>query len=60
MSGPAFGKDPIPDPMKSSHDPQDPDGPVPFFGTWTALYAAVVVSALVVMGLVALFSRWPY
>jgi hypothetical protein len=46
--------------MKNPHRPQDPDGPVPLFGTWHALYAAVVISALVVMGLVALFSRWPY
>jgi hypothetical protein len=46
--------------MKSPHDPQDSEGPVPLFGTWPALYTAVVISALVVMGLVALFSRWPY
>jgi anti-sigma-K factor RskA len=46
--------------MKNSQPPQDPDGPVPLFGTWRAIYAAVVISALVVMGLAALFSRWPY
>lgn len=47
-------------PMKSPTDGQDEDGPVPFFRTWPALYASVVVCALVVMALVALFSRWPY
>jgi hypothetical protein len=38
----------------------DDDDPVPIFGSWRAIYAAVVVSALIVMGLVALFSSWPY
>jgi hypothetical protein len=36
------------------------DGPVPLFGTWPAIYGAVVLCALAVMGLAALFSRWPY
>jgi hypothetical protein len=30
------------------------------FGTWPAIYAAVAVSALAVMILLALFSRWPF
>jgi len=38
----------------------DDDGPVPVFGSWRAIYAAVALSALVVMALLALFSRWPY
>ncbi len=38
----------------------DDDDPVPIFGSWRAIYAAVVVWALIVMGLVALFQRWPY
>ena len=38
----------------------DPDDRVPLFGTWRAIYAAVVVSALAVMALLALFSRWPF
>jgi len=46
--------------MKNSPDRHDEDGPVPLFGTWPAIYTCVVVSALVVMVLVALFSRWPY
>jgi len=46
--------------MKSSSDRHDEEGPVPFFRTWPAIYTSVVVSALVVMVLVALFSRWPY
>ena len=38
----------------------DDDGPVPVFGSWSAIYAAVALSAVVVMALLALFSRWPY
>jgi hypothetical protein len=38
----------------------DADGPVPVFGTWPAIYGAVLLCALAVMGLAALFSRWPY
>ena len=40
--------------------PPEPDELVPIFGTWRAIYFAVAVSALVVMGLIALFSAWPY
>jgi len=36
-----------------------PDDDVPL-GSWSRLYAAVVVVALVVIGLSALFSRWPF
>jgi hypothetical protein len=36
------------------------DDRVPLFGTWARIHAAVVVWALVVMGLLAAFSRWPY
>jgi hypothetical protein len=43
----------------SDRDPTDDDR-VPVFGTWRAIYAAVVASALLVMGLLALFSGWPY
>ena len=43
-----------------THDPGDGDGPVPLFGTWPRIYAAVIASALVIMGLLALFSGWPY
>jgi hypothetical protein len=38
----------------------DDDETVPLFGTWRRIYAAVVISALLVMGLVAVFSRWDY
>jgi len=40
--------------------PPPPDDRVPLFGTWRAIYAAVVLSALAVMALVFLFSRWPF
>ncbi len=33
---------------------------MPLFGTWPRIYAAVVVSATVVMALLAVFSRWPF
>jgi hypothetical protein len=36
------------------------DDPVPIFGTWPRIYAAVIGCAVAVMGLVALFSSWPY
>jgi hypothetical protein len=38
----------------------DDDGPVPLFGSWRRIHAAVALSALAVMALLALFSRWPY
>ena len=38
----------------------DDDGPVPLFGSWRAIYAAVVACAVAVMALLALFSRWPF
>ena len=45
--------------------PRAPPGPIPttaspLFGTWRAIYAAVALSALAVMALLALFSRWPF
>jgi hypothetical protein len=40
----------------------DPDGDerVPLFGTWPRIYAAVILCALAVMALVAVFSAFPY
>ena len=38
----------------------DDDGPVPVFGSWRAIYTAVALSAVAVMALLALFSRWPF
>lgn len=41
--------------------PEEPDSErVPIFGTWPRIYAAVIVAALAVMGLIGLFSRWSY
>ena len=40
--------------------PPGPDDRVPFFGTWTAIHAAVALSAVLVMILLAVFSRWPF
>ena len=39
---------------------QTDDERVPVFRTWTRIYVAVAVSAFLVMGLLALFARWPY
>ena len=36
------------------------EDPVPIFGSWPRIYAAVVVSALVVMALIAVFTRFPW
>ncbi len=46
--------------MARSREESDDGEPVPIFGTWARIYAAVVVAALLVMGLIAVFSRWPY
>jgi len=50
----------IPLPMADQLPDQHDDDRVPFFGTWPVIYGAVVVSAVVVMLLVALFSGWPF
>jgi len=41
-------------------DPEAPDERVPIFGTWPRIYAAVILCAVAVMALVALFSSFPY
>ncbi|HET7291318.1 MAG TPA: hypothetical protein VFM88_02740 [Vicinamibacteria bacterium] len=38
----------------------DQDDRVPVFGTWRVIYAAVIVCAVLVMLLVAGFSRYRY
>jgi hypothetical protein len=40
--------------------PDDDEGPVPVFGTWRRIYVAVLLNLLLMMGLLLLFSRWPY
>jgi len=46
--------------MPETTPPERRDDRVPLFGTWTAIHAAVLASALVVMALLALFARWPF
>jgi hypothetical protein len=46
-------------PRAGEHDVSDA-GPVPVFGTWRAIHAAVIAFALAVMALLFLFSRWPF
>ena len=46
--------------QKPPSSPAGDDEPVPVFGTWPRIYAAVIVSALAVMALVAAFSVFPY
>jgi hypothetical protein len=52
----------MPDPEpRPTHGPSpDDEGDVPFFGSWPRIHAAVIAAALAVMGLLALFSRWPF
>ena len=47
---------PIP-PAGATDDDQDP---VPIFGSWRAIYTAVLVNAAIWMALAALFSHWPF
>ena len=48
--------------MSSEAPAEPPDEPerVPLFGSWRAIHAAVMLCALLVMALLALFSRWPF
>ena len=39
---------------------EPPDDPVPIFGTWPRIYAAVLVCLLADMALIGLFSYWKY
>ena len=39
---------------------REDEGPVPLFGTWRAIYTAVVATAVAVMVLLTLFSGWPW
>jgi hypothetical protein len=41
-----------------SDDADDDD--VPLFGSWRAIYTAVVLTTLVVFGLLALFQSWSF
>ena len=45
---------------KGSGLPAPDDDQVPVFGTWRRIYATVILSALAAMGLIGLFSAWPY
>ena len=40
--------------------PQPDDDEVPIFGTWRGIYTAVILVALLWMGLIRLFSGWPW
>ena len=48
------------EPSRRAGPADDEQERVPIFGTWRAIYAAVIVSTLATMGLIALFSSWPY
>jgi hypothetical protein len=47
-------------PGMTDSDPTDSDERVPIFGTWPRIYAAVIICAVAVMALVAVFSSFPY
>ena len=40
--------------------PPEDDEPIPVFGSWRRIYLAVIVSNVVVMALIALFTAWAY
>jgi anti-sigma-K factor RskA len=46
--------------MIESRPPAEDEDPVPLFGSWRAIYAAVIACAVAVMVLVAVFSRWSF
>jgi hypothetical protein len=48
------------DAVADAERPPDDDDRVPVFGTWTRIYAAVLINLLVMMGLLLAFARWPY
>ena len=39
---------------------QEPEDPVPLFGTWPRIYAAALWCLLAVMVFIAVFSAWPW
>ena len=38
----------------------DDDDVVPIFGTWRAIYRAVIVTTVAALILIAAFSKWPF
>lgn len=46
--------------MRAGAPPAPDDDQVPIFGTWRGIYSAVIVCALAVMGLIAIFSSWRF
>ncbi len=46
----------------TTQPPPDPDEAdrVPLFGSWRRIHAAVILCAVLVIALLALFSRWPF
>ena len=48
------------DTMPATSAPPDDDERVPIFGTWSRIYAAVILCELAVMALIAVFSVWKY
>jgi hypothetical protein len=48
------------EPLPPGRPPAEDDDPVPLFRTWPRIYGAVILTALGVMGLIALFSSWKY
>jgi hypothetical protein len=46
--------------MAQPQPPEPSDDHVPLFGSWRAIYTWVAVSAVCVMLLLGLFSRWSF
>ena len=49
-----------PEPPPPGRDERHEDERVPLFGSWPRIHGAVIVWAVVVMVLLAVFSRWPF
>jgi hypothetical protein len=47
-------------PAMERQEPEEPDDPVPVFGSWPRIYAAVLIWLAVVMAAIALFQHWNF
>jgi hypothetical protein len=48
------------EPTPPARAPGDDDDPVPIFGSWRAIYAAVIATAVLWIVLATVFSHWPF
>jgi hypothetical protein len=48
------------EPTPQAPGDDDDQDPVPLFGSWRAIYSAVIATAILWIVLAAVFSRWPF